>query len=380
VIVDTCTRWVELHPVKDLKAESIAAKLMEHFGRFGPPSEILTDRGTEYRNELIQQLTQWQKVSHQLTPIAHSHEQNSRVERVNKELKNHLIKYCLEVSGRGYWSRAIPAVQFIINTTRNSHTGYSPFDLLFGPAINPHQLRYDTLTQQPKSAKEANEWLIEQQELHQRILEKAIALQNQLDHDHLEERESIPTTYEIGDYVLVGYPESLFTGSNRPPSKLLPYRKGPMKVTDFEGDAYKVLDLISRISQTVHVSRLFPFWYDESQVDPENVALRDAEEYKIEKIVDDTIDERSKRQWTFKVLLQSFNESQDTWSPWDDLKDVEALHTYLRANGRGSDIPKSHQTLMDRKPSIPKKNKSADATSSKVLEKSPKTRKLQRDP
>ena len=74
VIVDTCTRWVELHPVKDLKAESIAQKLMEHFGRFGPPSEILTDRGTEYKNDLIQQLTQWQKVSHQLTPIAHSHD------------------------------------------------------------------------------------------------------------------------------------------------------------------------------------------------------------------------------------------------------------------------------------------------------------------
>ena len=67
-------------------------------------------------------------------------------------------------------------------------------------------------------------------------------------------------------------------------------------------------------------------------------------------------------------------------SPWDDLKDVEALHTYLRANGRGSDIPKSHQTLMDRKPSVPKKDKSADATSPKVLEKSPKKRKLRQDP
>jgi len=100
---------------------------------------------------------------------------------------------------------------------------------------------------------------------------------------------------------LVGYPESSFTGSNRPPSKLLPYRKGPMKITDSKGDAYEVLDLISQISQTVHISQLFPFWYDESRVDPENIALRDAEEYKNEKIVDDTIDERPKRQWTFKV-------------------------------------------------------------------------------
>ena len=380
VIVDTCTRWVELHPVKDLKAESIAAKLIEHFGRFGPPQEILTDQGTEYNNQLVESLMQWQRVSHLSTPIAHSHEQNSRVERVNKELKNHLIKYCLEISGRGYWSRGLPAVQFIINTTRNAHTGYSPFDLLFGPAINPHQLRLDTLNDKPKSAKEAHEWLVEQQDLHQRILERAIALQEQLDHDHLEERANIPTSYPIGDYVLVGYPESSFTGSRRPPSKLLPFRKGPMKIMDVKGDAYEVLDLVSRGIQTVHVSRLFPFWYDESRVDPENIALRDAEEYKIERIIDDTIDERPKRQWTFKVRWLGYDESEDTWSSWDDLKDVAALHTYLRENGHGSAIPKSHQQLMDRKPRVPKENNSMDATSSQALDKTPTKRKRPKGP
>ena len=56
VIVDTCTRWIELYPVKDLKAESIAAKLIEHFGRYGPPQEILTDQGTEYNDQLVESL------------------------------------------------------------------------------------------------------------------------------------------------------------------------------------------------------------------------------------------------------------------------------------------------------------------------------------
>jgi len=47
--------------------------------------------------------------------------------------------------------------------------------------------------------------------------------------------------------------------------------------------------------QTVHAIRLFLLWYDESRVDPENIALRDAKEYKIEKIIDDTRDKRPKR-------------------------------------------------------------------------------------
>ena len=136
-----------------------------------------------------------------------------------------------------------------------------------------------------------------------------------------------------------------------------------------------MLDLVSRGIQTVHVSRLFPFWYDEPRVDPENVALRDAEEYKIEKIIDDTIDERPKRQWTFKVRWQGYDESEDTWSSWDDLKDVAALQTYLRENGHGSAIPKSHQRLMDRKPRVPKKNNSMDAASFQSLDKTPTKRK-----
>ncbi len=52
---------VELHPVKDFKAESIAAKLVEHFRIFNTPQEIRTDRGTEFKNYLSKALTQLQK-------------------------------------------------------------------------------------------------------------------------------------------------------------------------------------------------------------------------------------------------------------------------------------------------------------------------------
>ncbi len=88
-----------------------------------------------------------------------------------------------------------------------------------------------------------------------------------LDREHLEERENIPRAYTVGDYVLLGYPESSFTGSRRPPTKLLPYRKGPMKITDVKGDEYELLDLVSRRSHSVHVSRVYPFWYDDTRID-----------------------------------------------------------------------------------------------------------------
>ncbi len=82
------------------------------------------------------------------TPIAHSHEQNARVERVNKELKRNLVNYCQDNRSRAHWTRAIPAVQYIIKTTINSQTGYSPFDLLFGPAVNPKRFNLNPLTEE----------------------------------------------------------------------------------------------------------------------------------------------------------------------------------------------------------------------------------------
>jgi hypothetical protein len=147
-----------------------------------------------------------------------------------------------------------------------------------------------------------------------------------------------------------------------------------MKITDVKGDEYELLDLVSRQSHSVHVSRVYPLWYDDTRIDPENIALRDAEEYVVDRIVDDTIDDRPKKQWTFKVHWKDYDESEDTWASWDDLKDVEALHIYLREHDQSHAIPKSHQKLMDKKPAIPKKT-STESTSPLVIEKSPPKRK-----
>ncbi len=49
VVIDTFTRWLELYPIPDYTAEIAAMKLLEHFGRYGAPKTILTDRGAQLR-------------------------------------------------------------------------------------------------------------------------------------------------------------------------------------------------------------------------------------------------------------------------------------------------------------------------------------------
>ena len=110
-----------------------------------------------------------------------------------------------------------------------------------------------------------------------------------------------------------------------------------------------MLDIVSRRTHDVHISRLYPFFYDDTRVDPESIALRDSEEFVVDSIIDDTIDtEIPKTQWQFRVRWKGYDESEDTWNSWDSLKHVEALHSYLRTAGFSKYIPLSHQQPSDK--------------------------------
>ena len=79
-------------------------------------------------------------------------------------------------------------------------------------------------------------------------------------------------------------------GRGRPVNKLQTTRKGPMRVVSKQEDTYKLLDLVSRRVEIVYVSRIYPFNFAATKVDPENVAIRDQGEFIVDKTVDSIID------------------------------------------------------------------------------------------
>ena len=85
VLIDVFSRFVELVAIPDLTALTAAKKTVEFTGRYGIPSEILTDNGTQYVNQLSNELYDLMLTNH-TTVMAYSHEENSMVERANKEV------------------------------------------------------------------------------------------------------------------------------------------------------------------------------------------------------------------------------------------------------------------------------------------------------
>ena len=81
-IIDTFTRWVELYVCESADAQEAARCLFEHFGRFGAPSQILSDRGSHFVNHVVMEFLSYVGTEHCLS-IAYSKQENSLVERTN---------------------------------------------------------------------------------------------------------------------------------------------------------------------------------------------------------------------------------------------------------------------------------------------------------
>ena len=75
-IICCFTRWVSLYPTKDTTAKSCVDAMLQHVGTFGTPSQIITDNGTQFVNELVTELLKIIGVQH-LTILAYSKDAKS---------------------------------------------------------------------------------------------------------------------------------------------------------------------------------------------------------------------------------------------------------------------------------------------------------------
>jgi transposase InsO family protein len=134
VIIDSFTRFIELYKARSTTAIAAAEAILQHIGRYGNPLEILTDRGTQYKNEIVATLTHELGIESTYT-APYSHEENGIFERSNKEVMRHLRAIIFDSKIINSWSKGLPIVQRIMNTQVHSSLGVSPAQLLFGNAL-----------------------------------------------------------------------------------------------------------------------------------------------------------------------------------------------------------------------------------------------------
>jgi transposase InsO family protein len=136
VVVDVCTRFTVLRPLKHKTAKAVASELWNIFALFGVPKIIQSDNGKEFVNKLVTALYRVHGVEQRLVSSYHP-SANGVVERMNRTIIQLLRKL---VHGNPQdWHKYISFVQYSINNKVASLHNSKPFDLMFGRASNGFQ-------------------------------------------------------------------------------------------------------------------------------------------------------------------------------------------------------------------------------------------------
>jgi transposase InsO family protein len=160
VAIDKFTKWSEATPVVSITQGAAVAFLKSIVCRFGVPSRIITDNGTQFTSRVFQEYCEGIGTRLCFASVAHPRS-NGQVERANAEilrgLKTHTYG-CLKRHDAN-WVSELPSVLWGNRTTPSRATGETPFFLVFGaeaclpPEIimgSPWAQSFDESTQEQK--------------------------------------------------------------------------------------------------------------------------------------------------------------------------------------------------------------------------------------
>ena len=271
----------------------------------------------------------------------YSSESNGIVERANKEVLRHTRNLIFDKRMMKDWAKALPFVMRILNSDKKETTGASPAELLFGRAINLDRHIFDVSERTVKPTQSLGQWAAGNLNVQRIMIEQAASLQKKKDDEQIATADPQRTEFKQGDYVLCEHPnQELRRGA---PNKLAPVLKGPMKVISNNKDDYLLQDLVTGKEEKVHIKRLKAFHFDANLFDPKAIALTDRGEFFVESIVDHIGDPKQKSKMQFKVRWAGYDESEDTWEWWKELRDNVKLHKYLNSNNLKAIIPREHR-------------------------------------
>lgn len=326
VLIDKFSRFIELFPLKDNTAKVAAKALIQHIGRYGTPNTITSDRGSAFISRTLKEVTTMLDTELQHT-MAYSKEENAIVERANQEVLRHLRNIIFDKNVLKRWSDYLPLVQRIMNSCTHRLTGVTPAEILFGNAIDLDRGIF--LEYKPDDSPiRLSKWMEDMRKVQTQIIN--IARKNLTKHDEVHmntEPTAELTEYPVNSYVLVQHRHnSLRKG---PKSKLLPYRKGPMRVVNSNGSKYTLQDLVTKRNKDYHVTRLVQFNFDAEKQDPLKYALKDETTlFLVDKISHIRGNPKGpKKGLQFKVHWH--NDPVTTMEKWRTVRNTEALQKFL---------------------------------------------------
>jgi Integrase zinc binding domain/Integrase core domain len=248
VAMDYFTKWPEAKAVTRDTAEETARFLYEDIiCRHGCPQKIISDRGTHFKNRLIESLTERFNIQHNLSTSYHP-QTNGLVERFNKTLCEALSKLSTDKD----WDEKIPSVLFAYRNRIHSSTKVKPFYLVYG-----RNARF--IDNQQEDTERITE-LIEDLPKERRKVKEEILIAQSKQKEYYDKRiKKIHTEFKIGTKVL----KFEASRENSKSGKLDDKWKGPFLIHDVQSNnVYKIKTLDGKVFKTPVNGTLLKLYYD----------------------------------------------------------------------------------------------------------------------
>eukprot|EP00253_Pinus_taeda_P030063 PITA_30063 len=130
VCTDYLTKWAKTKAIKAATEEKVAEFLRENiFYKFGYPRELITDQGSQFTSNLIEDFLAHHKIKHRTSTPYHP-QANGQVEVTNRALEGILTK--VVSSSRRDWADHLVEATWAYNITWKNTTSFTPYELVYG--------------------------------------------------------------------------------------------------------------------------------------------------------------------------------------------------------------------------------------------------------
>ncbi|GKT35482.1 Transposon Tf2-6 polyprotein, partial [Aduncisulcus paluster] len=314
VAIDGFSRFTVIIPLKTLTADEIARALFINiFAVFGAPTSLRSDGG--FTSAVVKELCRLCKTK-MIVTLPYNHEENGLVERQNREIRRLIRLYFLERDVRFYTEEAAAMVA-VLNSRIHGSTGYSPFSAVFGS-----KRRLTTIPPEPHADFTSDKKQIERLDSSLELIHKCISENQEVTHQKRDKQNGEEESFNVGEKVLVVPAKT--------PRKHLPVLSGPFVIKEkLAGSKFLLTPLNGGQDRTIPLRRLKKCDTSAPLEVLKKVAARDDDEYVVAFIVRHRFG--VKKPIEFRLRWLDYDESEDTWASFDEVKDLDKLDTYLES-------------------------------------------------
>lgn len=127
------TRYISILPLPSKDAKTVAQAIFEKFILiYGPMKQIRIDMGSEYKNQLFENLTKMLNIGHKTSTAYHS-QSIGACERNHRVLNEYLRMYVNEIQTD--WEDWFKYYTFCNKTNPSSYHNFTPFELVFARKV-----------------------------------------------------------------------------------------------------------------------------------------------------------------------------------------------------------------------------------------------------